>query len=114
MLRYRTQSWPAGTQFLAHDRFLLLPYFVWITPLMGRFHLLLHKKRMFVLKQEAGSNMYLALALWSEEHKETRGPCTLRFQPGLRDGVRASLGANHPDRFWAAPRFACIKISTVT
>lgn len=41
--------------------------------------------------------------------KETRGLWPLRFPPGLRDGVRASLGANHADRFWAAPRSAVWK-----
>lgn len=41
--------------------------------------------------------------LWLEDCEETRGPWPLRFPPGLHDGVRASLGANHADRFWAAP-----------
>lgn len=35
--------------------------------------------------------------------KRPEGLWPLKFPPGLRDGVRASPGANHADRFWAAP-----------
>lgn len=45
--------------------------------------------------------------------KETRRPWPLKFPPGLGDGVRASPGANHADRFWAALRLACMKIGAV-
>lgn len=36
--------------------------------------------------------------------KRPEGFWPLKFPPGLRDGVRASPGANHADRFWAASR----------
>lgn len=44
-----------------------------------------------------------------EDCKGTRGLWPLRFPPGLHDGVWASPGANHTDRFWAAPLSAVWK-----
>lgn len=57
-------------------------------------------------KGELGQICTRHRALWLEDCKETGGLWPLRFPPGLHDGVRASLGANHADRFWAAPRSA--------
>ncbi len=60
-------------------------------------------------KGELGQICTRHRVLWLEDCKETRGLWPLRFPPGLHDGVRASLGANHADRFWAAPRSAVWK-----
>lgn len=60
-------------------------------------------------KGELGQICVRHRVLWLEDCEETRGLWPLRFPQGLHDGLRASLGANHADRFWAAPHSAVWK-----
>lgn len=63
-----------------------------------------------LLRRGKGSRVkYHHRVLWLGDCKETRGLWPLRFPLGFRDGVWASPGANHADRFWAAPRSAVWK-----
>lgn len=63
------------------------------------------RRRLSVMKGkgESGQIWIRHRVLWLEVCKATRGMWALRFQPGLLDGVWASMGANHADSFWAAP-----------